>query len=159
VGSGGARPNSGRIRHPITKLADRLISAFPLGYQIAGEKKGLTGEDVQLQVVANILADEILAGRGINVVRLEADLLGKVTGKGEGNGEKSALLDALSKCPGLLPDTQTALNGEVVEKSVTQTMTYTQRTTHSKCEGRENEPLEGFFNPQLALPLDAMDEG
>ena len=160
AGHGGLRAGAGKPRSELTKLAARLIDAFPAGYEIAGKKKGLTGEAeaIQREVVANILADEILAGRGINVVRLEVDLMGKLNGKDDKGKGGSLLMDALSKCPGLLPDTGTSPDSKHNNKSIIESMAKHEGTTHLKCDGSKIERISGMFNPQLAMPLDLGDD-
>ena len=160
AGHGGSRAGAGKPRQEITRLAARLIDAFPAGYEIVGKKKGMTGEAdaIQREVVANILADEILAGRGINVVRLEVDLIGKLNGKDDKSKGGSLLIDSLSKCPGLLPDTGASSDNNTNNKSIIESMATTIGTTHSKCDGSKIERISGMFNSQLAMPLDLGDD-
>lgn len=161
AGHGGARAGSGRPMRELAKLATRLIAAFPEGYAIAGQKKGMVGpvEDVQRQVVANILADEILAGRGINVVRLEIDFMGKVAGKDDGDGRLSPLADALAKMPGLLPsDTQTPPFDITQTINADATRLADDGAPHSICGAPANHARLPFFQPQIPLDLDLQAE-
>lgn len=156
MAKGGPRPNSGRPMLQITKLASRLIDAFPDGYEIAGRKKGIVGtsDDVQRQVVANILADEILAGRGINVVKLEVEFMARVAGKDGDTGKSSPLMEALSRCPGLLPDTDTPPKPDHTMIDITATAHIEPGTPHSECDGPGDEIKMPLFDPQLVLDLD-----
>ncbi len=165
AGHGGARLGAGRPLRELSRLAVRLIEAFPQGYEIAGRKKGMkgSGEDVQREVIANILADEILAGRGINVVRLEVDFMGKIAGKDDpAKSGQSPLMDALSRCPGLLPVTKPPLPGADADIESSAERDTNERTRHSKCDVPENGGVSGlrlpFFAPQLPLPLDGQCE-
>lgn len=102
-GHGGSRPGAGAPHGGVSQLRRLLSDALTAGCELAGRQSGLDGDGLQVArtVAARIVSDEILAGRGMDVLKLMAVTATKDDGKG-GDDNESPVLKALRKLPGMV---------------------------------------------------------
>jgi hypothetical protein len=152
-GKGGHRPGAGaKPKNYWQHKLSGAIDAIERGFAYAGQAKGIEDpEEAKKEAIARIVSDAILAGQGLVPLKLYSDLIAKTSGnadEGESGKGKSALIEAMERCPGLLPGSSQAQTDEPEN----QTPATARPVAHGTVDLKSSAPdFQPFFDPQTPL--------
>lgn len=147
MAGGGARAGAGRPVGGMSQSRRLIIQGLQRGFEKAGRARGLMGEgeEVVIESIAQVAADLILGGNGRDALAL---LVGAAPKDGDGEREKSPLVRALERLPGMVsgPERSQTEPGERADAVIPEV--YDGGATHPQSVALPHQP---FFAPQARL--------